>query len=87
MEKGQGVFTINEIARAAGVSRSTVSRVLTKHPNVKPSTRKLVEEVIQKLDYHPSPIAQGKVAPFVKTIFFPLLSYSQVSLSRHSFQA
>lgn len=52
-------LTINEIARVAGVSRSTVSRVLTGHPNVKPKTRAKVEEVMQELNYKPSPLAQG----------------------------
>lgn len=52
-------LTINEIARIAGVSRSTVSRVLTGHPNVKPKTRARVEEVMEELNYRPSPLAQG----------------------------
>jgi LacI family transcriptional regulator len=61
MAKKREGLTINEIARLAGVSRSTVSRVLTGHPNVKPKTRKLVEEIIRESNYRPNPIAQGLV--------------------------
>ena len=37
---------INYIAKKANVSRSTVSRVLTKKTNVKESTREKVEQVM-----------------------------------------
>ncbi|WP_083517112.1 LacI family DNA-binding transcriptional regulator [Alicyclobacillus shizuokensis] len=68
MAENREGLTINEIARLAGVSRSTVSRVLTGHPNVKPQTRKLVEEVIRKSNYRPNPIAQGLVKGSLKMI-------------------
>ncbi|WP_146821389.1 LacI family DNA-binding transcriptional regulator [Alicyclobacillus suci] len=57
--RNQRDLTIYEIAKAAGVSRSTVSRVLTGHPNVKPATRMMVEKVIEELHYRPSSVAQG----------------------------
>ena len=44
---------INYIAKKANVSRSTVSRVLTKKTNVKESTREKVEQVMAELNYHP----------------------------------
>ena len=59
MEKRRDHLTINEIARLAGVSRSTVSRVISGHPNVKRETRELVESVIQEANYRPNSIAQG----------------------------
>ena len=40
---------INYIAKKANVSRSTVSRVLTKKTNVKESTREKVEQVMAEL--------------------------------------
>jgi LacI family transcriptional regulator len=45
---------IEEIARQAGVSRGTVSRVLNEHPAVSDETRQKVLDVIQQLNYLPS---------------------------------
>ncbi|AZS17677.1 LacI family DNA-binding transcriptional regulator [Paenibacillus lutimineralis] len=42
---------IKQIAEAAGVSVSTVSRVLNKHPYVSEAKRKAVEEAIERLQY------------------------------------
>ena len=50
--------TIHDVAREAGVSIATVSRVLQGSPKVQPETRFRVEEVIRKLDYHPNRLAQ-----------------------------
>ena len=41
----------NEIAKLAGVSRSTVSRVINNYPNVPEETRKKVLKVIDEYDY------------------------------------
>ena len=43
--------TIIDVARVAGVSKSTVSNVLRDSPLVKPATRVLVEEAMGALDY------------------------------------
>jgi LacI family transcriptional regulator len=51
--------TIKDVARAAGVSSMTVSRVLNDRPDVSPKTRKRVQEVIQELGYAPSEIARS----------------------------
>ncbi len=45
--------TIAEIARAAGVSPATVSRVFGKHPYVKAHLRKRVFEASRRLEYEP----------------------------------
>ncbi|MCM3121819.1 LacI family DNA-binding transcriptional regulator [Mesobacillus sp. AQ2] len=45
---------IREIARLAGVSVSTVSRVLNNHPYVSPEKRDAVLETMRKLDYSPN---------------------------------
>lgn len=47
-------MTLEEVARRARVSTSTVSRVLNNRQVVKESTRKRVLEVIQKLNYSPN---------------------------------
>ncbi len=52
-------ITIHDVAKAAGVSRQTVSRVLNDRPDVAPATRKRVEAVIQRLGYQPSAIARS----------------------------
>lgn len=52
-------ITINDIAQKAGVSRSTVSRVLTNNPNVSPNTRELVKKVIEECKFQPSSLARG----------------------------
>lgn len=51
--------TIYEVAKAAGVSLATVSRVINNHPNVTEKTRKQVEEAVERLGYKPSALAQG----------------------------
>lgn len=42
-----------EIAKLAGVSRSTVSRVINNYPNVPEATRQKVQKVIEEYDYVP----------------------------------
>jgi LacI family transcriptional regulator len=51
--------TIYEVAKVAGVSLATVSRVINNHPNVTEKTRKAVNDAIQRLGYKPSALAQG----------------------------
>jgi DNA-binding LacI/PurR family transcriptional regulator len=42
---------VREVARAAGVSTQTVSRVLNEHPNIRPETRDRVLQAIADLGY------------------------------------
>ena len=49
---------LEDIARQAGVSRSTVSRVVNDHPNVREDVRKRVLGVIQTAGYHPNAAAR-----------------------------
>lgn len=51
--------TINDIARIAGVSKKTVSRVINQSPFVKADTREKVEAVIAELGFSPDPQARG----------------------------
>lgn len=52
-------ITIIDVAKEAGVSRQTVSRVINNRPDVAPSTRKRVQEIISQLGYQPSAIARS----------------------------
>lgn len=47
-------YNIEDIARLAGVSRGTVSRVINEHPAVSVETRQKVLDVIEQLNYLPS---------------------------------
>jgi LacI family transcriptional regulator len=61
--KGSGRnLTLEEIGQRAGVSRSTVSRVLNDHPDVRPTVRQRVEAVIQETGYEPNPAARALVS-------------------------
>ena len=51
--------TIHNVAKVAGVSISTVSRVVNKLGRVAPDTRRKVESAIRTLDFHPNIRAQA----------------------------
>ena len=53
--------TSSDIARAAGVSQSTVSRVLNGDPRVARQTRDRVAGVIEQIGYTPNGVARGLV--------------------------
>ncbi|GLY86314.1 LacI family DNA-binding transcriptional regulator [Actinoallomurus iriomotensis] len=73
--------TIADVARKAGVSRATVSRVLNGQDTVDPVLAGRVRQVSRRLGYHPSAIAQGLargashtigvVVPDLANPFFP----------------
>ena len=80
--------TLEEVARLAGVSRSTVSRVINDQPNVRPEVRERVWQVAREVGYQPHAAARslvtsrthviGMVIPEAVTTlftdpFFPLL--------------
>lgn len=52
-------ITIADIARKAGVSRSTVSRVITNNPNVSTDTREKIQSIIDSYKYKPNSLARG----------------------------
>ncbi|MFL7893429.1 MAG: LacI family DNA-binding transcriptional regulator [Anaerolineales bacterium] len=51
--------TIKDVAQVAGVSTQTVSRVINSRPDVSPSTRARVQQVIKELEYSPNVIARS----------------------------
>jgi len=80
MSRRNGHLTIQDIARMAGVSRSTASRVLTSHPRVSLGAREAVLGVIAETGYRPSRLARslvlgrsslvGVVVPSISTAFY-----------------
>lgn len=55
-------LTLDDIARKAGVSRATVSRVINGGENVREETRKQVMEVIQQINFQPNVAARSLAA-------------------------
>lgn len=72
---------INDVAREANVSMSTVSRVINKNYPVKDETRIRVEQAVKKLNFTPNTLARslicqntktiGILVPSINNIFFP----------------
>ncbi|WP_155373410.1 LacI family DNA-binding transcriptional regulator [Catellatospora vulcania] len=50
---------IKDVARLAGVSHQTVSRVLNDHPSVRDETRERVLLAVKQLNYRPNALARG----------------------------
>jgi DNA-binding LacI/PurR family transcriptional regulator len=57
-----------DVAKLAGVSHQTVSRVLHDSPQVRRETRERVLDAIRQLDYRPSPVAQALVTGRSRTL-------------------
>lgn len=60
--------TIRTVAEEAGVSVTTVSRVIRGHPDVSEDTRTHVQQVIAKLKYRPSAVARTLVSNHSNTL-------------------
>ena len=74
-------FNIKDVAKKAGVSISTVSRVINQSKPVRPKTRERVLEAIEELGYRPNAIARslkvkhtqsiGIMVPDIANQFYP----------------
>ena len=67
-------ITSEEVARKAGVSRSTVSRVVNGYSNVPEATREKVMSVIQSMGYYPSFPGQVLAGKGTRTIGFVVVA-------------
>lgn len=67
-DKAARAANIFDVARLAGVSHQTVSRVINGMPNVRPATRERVEKAMKQLRYSPSPAARALVTRRTRTI-------------------
>jgi len=61
-------ITIKDIARELGISPSTVSRALKDHPDISKATRDAVNELAERWNYRPNPIALSLKSGSSKTI-------------------
>lgn len=68
MREGLTHPSIVDVARRAGVSKSTVSRVLTNAGSVRPATRARVEAVLRDMEYRPNALARGLIRGRTHTI-------------------
>ncbi len=68
--------TINDVAKQAGVSTATVSRIINKQTGYTAETRQKVVNIIQEIGYKPNAIARGLVNKRTKTIGVLLPSLS-----------
>jgi LacI family transcriptional regulator len=60
--------TMSDVAREAGVSLMTVSRVVNDKHDVSAATRQRILQVIERLDYRPSGIARGLATQRTRTM-------------------
>ncbi|MBU0759385.1 MAG: LacI family transcriptional regulator [Candidatus Omnitrophica bacterium] len=78
------IINIKDVAREAGVSIATVSRVMNKLPSVKSSNKARVEAAIKKLKFRPNVSAQRLAAKRNNAIGLVIPRYADIF---HSFYA
>lgn len=82
--------TMHDVAREAGVSYQTVSRVINDHPSVAPATRKTVLDVIKRLNYRPSKVARSlatRQSMTLAVITYGMRHYGPTQMVAHIEQA
>ena len=80
----RGVLMV-DVARLAGVSQKTVSRVVNKAPYVRPDVRDKVNEAIAELGYRPNVAAQALARERTHTIGVLALGTALLGPSRRVF--
>lgn len=76
------MVTIKDVAQYAGVSASTVSRVVNDNPDISPATKKRVQAAMKKLKYTPNMAARSLSNPKAQSIvvvFPPMADKYQIS--------
>jgi transcriptional regulator, LacI family len=76
------MITIRDVARHAGVSVATISRVLNNSPLVSPETRELVMKAVSELGYRPNANAQALATQVSDTIGVVVMDVSDAFLVR-----
>lgn len=62
--------TIKDVARAAGVSTATVSKVINKLPTISEATAARINQIMKEMNYHPNQRAQNFARRSTHNIFF-----------------
>lgn len=75
-------ITIKQVAREAGVSTQTVSRVINNRPDVAPETRQRVLAVIERLGYQPSALARSLIRRRSHTLGVVIAGLNYIGPSR-----
>ena len=88
MQNNDKTITIYDIAKEAGVSASTVSRVLTNSANVRSEKKEKIMALIEKYNFKPNVMARGLADTKTHTIgiWYPrknMWSWSTRSWLRH----
>lgn len=86
MPRTKKVISIEDVARAAGVSITTVSRVINKFPTVKDDNRRKVEEAIRRLNFKPNLAAQRLASGFNYTIGLEIPRYEGIFYSFYAME-
>ncbi|MBN6206158.1 LacI family DNA-binding transcriptional regulator [Ralstonia pickettii] len=79
------MVNIKDVAKAAGVSPSTVSRVIADNPRISLDTKKKVRKMMKELGYHPNINARNLVAKSTRTIAVILPSSADKALQNPFF--
>ncbi len=74
--------TIKDIAKAAGVSHTTVSRALNGNPAISAKTADRIRELAQQMGYTPSAVAQSLLSRHTKTIGMVVTSIADPFIAR-----
>ncbi|TMR97734.1 LacI family DNA-binding transcriptional regulator [Nonomuraea basaltis] len=85
--------TIDDVARATGVSRQTVSRAINNKTEIDPETRQRILDVARAMGYRPSRFARGLVRQHLTTVglviadvlnpFFPEVAAGLLEAAEH----
>lgn len=78
--------SIEEVAKEAGVSITTVSRVINKVSTVGEANRKKVEDAVRKLKFVPSPVAQALAKGSANTVALVIPRYEGVFYSFYALE-
>jgi LacI family transcriptional regulator len=66
--RGNYQTTIQDIAKAIGVSATTVSRALRDYPDISQKTKNAVKALVIEMDYHPNLLARSFASNHTQTI-------------------